>query len=147
MAVIERGGAAARAAWNLIDPNAVERTPISLLPDEVGNEAVRTLMLIARCVISAVAACTYTSPTDLRADVWRQLAILPEDNPASESVRILLTAWDDPDLAELVTADMFSDANPADIAFEFGVLLASTFTTTVGAAQQYYDTIRAWLGA
>jgi hypothetical protein len=38
-------------------------------------------------------------------------------------VRVLLTAWDDPQLAEFVTADMLSNPDPADIAFEFGFLL------------------------
>lgn len=66
-------------------------------------------------------------------------------------MRILLTAWDDPELAQLVTAEMLSNADPADIAFEFAFLLnvlASTFTTTVGKPLiQFYEKIQAWLGA
>lgn len=148
---IERGGFAARAAWNLIDPDAIECVPIWLLPDDVGNDVIRTLMLIARSVIRTIAASTHVGHTELRAKMWQQLAVLPSDNPARESVRILLTAWDDPELARFVTADTLSNADPTDVAFEFALLLnilSSTFTTTVGQElPKYYDTIRAWLGA
>ena len=65
-------------------------------------------------------------------------------------MRVLLTAWDDPELAQFVTADMLGGADPADIAFEFAFLLnmlASPFTATVGdPPPQYYAKIRAWLG-
>jgi hypothetical protein len=148
---IEKGGVAARAAWTLIDPDAVERVAISLLPEDVGNDVIRTLMLIARSVLRALAASTEVSYTELRATMWQQLAGLTDDNPASESVRILLTALDDPELAPFVTADMLSTADPADVAFEFALLLnilSSTFTTTVGEAlPKYYERIRVWLGA
>lgn len=151
MGGIERSSAAARAAWNLIDPGALDRVPISLLPNEIGNDVIRTLMLIARSVIRAIAASAEVSHTEFRARVWQQLAGMPWDNPASESVRILLTAWDDPELAQLVTAETLSNADPADIAFEFAFLLdtlASTLTTTAGIPlPQYYEKIRAWLGA
>ena len=63
----------------------------------------------------------------------------------------MLTAWDDPELAMLVTAATLGDADPADIAFEFAVLLnvlVSTLTTFVGEPlSDYYEKIRAWLGA
>lgn len=150
MAGIERGGAAARAAWNLIDPCVVERIPISVLADDVGNDVIRVLMLIVRSVIRAIATSTQTSYADLRAEMWQQLALLLGENPASESMRVLLTAWDDPELAQFVTADMLDNADPAEIAFEFAFLLnilASTFTATVGEPlPQYYKKIRAWLG-
>lgn len=148
---IERSGEAARAAWHLIDPDALERAPISLLPDEVATDVIRTLMMIARSVIRAIAALVKMNDADLRASMWQQLSVLPGDNPASESVRLLLTAWEDPDLAQCVNADMLSDADPADVAFEFAFLLnilASTFTTTAGEPlPQFYEKIRAWLGA
>jgi hypothetical protein len=61
-----------------------------------------------------------------------------------------MTASDDPEVADLVTADMFGGADPADVAFEFGVLvniLASGFTEAFGEQMpRYYDKIRAWLG-
>jgi len=83
--------------------------------------------------------------------MWQQLAMLAGDKPASESVRVLLTAHDDPELARCVTADMLSNADPADVAFEFAFLLnvlAATFTATVGEPPpRYYEKIRAWLGA
>ena len=146
---IQKGGVAARAAWNLINPDALERIPISVLPDDVGNDVIRVLMLISRSVIRAIATFTHMSSADLRAKLWQQLALLSEDSPASESVRVLLTAWDDPELAQFVNADMLSNADPADIAFEFAFLLnalASTFTATVGEPlPQYYEKIRAWL--
>lgn len=97
----------------------------------------------------AFATSAHVSYRDLRVNVWQQLAAMPRDNCASESVRVLLTAWDEPELASLVTADMFSNADPADIAFEFAVLLnalASCFTEVVGGPPQYYNKIRAWLG-
>jgi len=51
----------------------------------------------------------------------------------------------------LVTAATLGDADPADIAFEFAVLLnvlVSTLTTFVGEPlSDYYEKIRAWLGA
>jgi hypothetical protein len=150
VAGIAKGGAAARAAWNLIDPDALERIPISLLPDDVGNDVIRVLMLIARSVIRAIASSTQMSYVELRARLWQQLALVLEDNPASECVRVLLTAWDDTELAQFVTADMLSIADPADIAFEFAFLLrvvASTFTASVGEPlPRYYEKIRAWLG-
>jgi hypothetical protein len=145
---IEKGGAAARAAWNLINPDALERTSISVLPDDVGNDVIRVLMLIARSVIRAIANSASMSYAELRAKMWEQLALLAEDSPASQSVRVLLTAWDDPELAQLVNADMLSSADPADIAFEFAFLLnvlASTFAATVGEPPQYYEKIRTWL--
>jgi hypothetical protein len=149
MAGIEKGGAAAHAAWSLIDPCAAERTHISSLPDDVATDVVRTLMIITRSIMRTIATSTEVSYRDLRAHVWQQLAAMPRDNDASESVRVLLTAWDEPELANLVTADMFSDADPADIAFEFAVLLnvlASGFTWLIGGPPQYYNKIRAWLG-
>jgi hypothetical protein len=122
---IGKGGAAARAAWNLIDPDAIERTPISLLPDDVGNDVIWVLMLVARSVIRAIASSTQLSYADLRATMWQQLALVREDNPASECVRALLTAWDDPELAQFVTADMLGNADSADVAFEFALLSTS----------------------
>lgn len=73
MAGIERGGLAARAAWNLIDPDADERIPISLLPDDVGNDVIRTLMLVARSVMRAIAASANVSHADVRARLWQNL--------------------------------------------------------------------------
>jgi hypothetical protein len=148
MAGIEKGGAAARAAWTLIDPDAVERVHISLLPDDVGTEVIRALMIVARRLIRCLAAAACIEYPVVQATVWQQLAALPRDNSASESARILMTASDDPELADLVTADMFGNADPADVAFEFGVLvnvLASGFTEAFG--ERHYDQIRAWLGA
>jgi hypothetical protein len=151
MAGIERGGVAARAAWTLIDPDAVERVHISLLPDDVGTEVIRALMIVARRLIRRLAASACIDYPVVQATVWRQLAALPRDNSASESARILMTASDDPELADLVTADMFGNADPADVAFEFGVLiniLASGFTEAFGErTPRNYDKIRAWLGA
>jgi len=68
---IERGGVAARAGWNLIDPEIVEPVPISLLPDDLGNDVIRTLMLTARSVIRAIAVSTHMSYRDLRAKMWQ----------------------------------------------------------------------------
>jgi hypothetical protein len=79
--------------------------------------------------------------------MWQQLATLAGDSPATESVRVLLTAHDDPELARCVTADMLSTADPADVAFEFAFLLnvrAATFTATVGKPPlRYWEKIRA----
>jgi hypothetical protein len=151
MTGIEKGGAAARAAWTLIDPDAVERVHISLLPDDVGTEVIRALMIVARRLIRCLAASACIDYAVLQATVWQQLAALPRDNSASESARILMTASDDQELADLVTADMFGNADPADVAFEFGVLvnvLASGFTEAFGErTPRHYDKIRAWLGA
>jgi hypothetical protein len=91
--------------------------------DDVGVEVIRTLTIISRCVIRALAA---SAPCDLHRSacyVWQQLAAMRMGNAASESARVLLTAWDDPELAALVAADM------------------------LGEQQQYYDRIRAWFGA
>ncbi len=151
MTGVEKGGVAARAAWRMIDPGAVERTEIYQLPDDVGVQVLRTLMIMSRSIMRAIATVSHLSYCELRARVWQQLAVAPRDNSASEAVRVLLTAWDDPELAKLVTADMLGDADPADIAFEFAVLLnilASALTTFVGEPlPDYYDKIRAWLGA
>jgi hypothetical protein len=151
MAGIEKGGVAARAAWTLVDPDAVERVHLSLLPDDVGTEVIRALMIVARRLIRYLAASACIDYPELRATVWQQLAALPRDNSASESARILVTASDDPELADLVTADMFGNPDPTDVAFEFGVLvniLATGFTEAFREpTPRHYDKIRAWLGA
>jgi hypothetical protein len=150
MAGIEKGGVAARAAWSLIDPDAVQRIDVLLLPDDICTEVIRSLMILARSVMRAIAISARIDFPELRATVWQQLAALPRDNPASESVRILVTASDDPEVADLVTADTFGNADPADVAIEFGVLLnilASGYTEAFGEpTSRYYDKIRAWLG-
>jgi hypothetical protein len=79
-------------------------------------------MIVSRSIMRTIATSMQVSYRDLRAGVWQQLAAMPRDNCASESVRVLLTAWDESELANLVTADMFSNADRADIAFEFAVL-------------------------
>jgi hypothetical protein len=149
MAGFVKGGAAARVAWNLIDPDAIERVHISSVPDDVGVEVIRALMIISRSVIRDIAAAAHVAYSDLRVHLWQQLAAMPTDSAASESARVLLTAWDDPELADLVTADMLSNADPADIAVELALLLtilASMFTRMIGEPlQQYYFRIRAWL--
>ena len=65
MSAIERGGAAARAAWKLIDPDALERILISLLPDEVSTEVIWTLIMMAGSVTRAIAAPAKMSDADL----------------------------------------------------------------------------------
>src|SRR5450631_2647057 len=50
--------------------------------------------------------------------MWQQLAMLAGDKPASESVRVLLTAHDDPELARCVTADMQSHCRRAATAVQ-----------------------------
>ena len=56
MSGFREGGAAARAAWNLIEPDALDSAPISSLPNEVGSDVIRTLILVACGVIRTVAA-------------------------------------------------------------------------------------------
>lgn len=142
---------AARAAWTLIDPDAAERVHISLLPDDLGIEVIRVLMIVARSVIRAIAASARIDYLELRAIAWQQLAALPGDDSAAQSVRMLVTACDDAELAALVTTEMFGNTDPADIAIEFGALLyilASGFTEASGQPRTlYYDRIRQWLGA
>jgi len=56
---IERGGVAARARWNLINPEIVQPVPTSSLPDDLRNDVIRTLTLTARSVIKAIAVSTH----------------------------------------------------------------------------------------
>jgi hypothetical protein len=117
---------------------------------DVRTEVIRSLMILARSVMRAIAISARIDFPELRATVWQQLAASPRDNPASESVRILVTASDDPEVADLVTADTFGNADPAHVALEFGVLiniLASGYTEAFGEPpSRYYDKIRAWFG-
>jgi hypothetical protein len=53
----------------------------------------------------------------------RPIGVLLEDNPASECVRVLLAAWDDPELTAARDGRHARHADPADIAFEFALLL------------------------
>jgi len=66
-------------------------------------------------------------------------------------VRVLSTTQDNPELAQCLTADMLSNADPADVALEYAFLLnvlAATFTATVSELPpRYWEKIRAWLGA
>jgi len=50
---------AGSARWNLINPEIVEPVPISLLPDDLGNDVIRTLMPTARSAIRAIAVSTH----------------------------------------------------------------------------------------